>query len=134
MGVAHNSVLRFRDIMNSIEVFLAAKAQAVVGASARTHDYGCNFSKTLLASVRETCRFNPGTKEIKRRKANSRIADLSIVPESMAIIMLSEFTRQVVDNAISAGVKNIWMQTSAEDEQASESAWASAINVIDGGL
>lgn len=119
--------------MNSIERFLAAKTYAVAGASARTHKYGYKVFKALLASGRETYPLNPVIEEIEGHKAYPKIADLPIVPESLSIITPPEVTRQVVADAIAAGVKHIWMQPGAEEEQASQSAREAGIDVIDDG-
>ena len=119
--------------MNDTEKFLAAKTYAVAGASARTHKYGYKVFKALLASDRGTYPLNPVTEEIEGHKAYPRIADLPIVPEALSIITPPEVTRQVIADAIAVGVKHIWMQPGAEDEQASQSAREAAINVIDDG-
>jgi len=119
--------------MNSIEKFLAAKTYAVAGVSARTHKYGYKVFKALLAADRETYPLNPVTEEIEGHKAYPKIADLPIVPEALSIITPPEVTRQVIADAIEAGVKHIWMQPGAEHEQASESAREAGINVIDDG-
>ncbi|TWU46617.1 CoA-binding protein [Rubripirellula reticaptiva] len=119
--------------MNSIENFLAAKTYAVAGASARTHKYGYKVFKALLAAGHETYPLNPVTEEIEGHKAYPKIANLPIVPEALSIITPPEVTRQVIADAIAAGVKHIWMQPGAEHEQASESAREAGINVIDDG-
>ncbi|TWU46789.1 hypothetical protein Poly59_57620 [Rubripirellula reticaptiva] len=61
------------------------------------------------------------------------IADLPIVRESLSFITPPEVTLQVITDAIAAGLKRIWMQPGAEDEQASQSARVAGINVIDDG-
>ena len=119
--------------MKSIEQFLAAKTYAVGGASARTHKYGYKVFKALLAADRETYPLNPVTEKIDEHKAYPKIADLPVVPESLSIITPPEVTRQVVADAIAAGVKHIWMQPGAEDEQASASAREAGLSVIDDG-
>ncbi len=119
--------------MNGIDQFLAAKNYAVAGASANTQKYGYKVFKALLASGRETYPLNPVTEEIEGHKAYPKIAVLPIVPESLSIITPPEVTRQVVAEAIATGVKNIWMQPGADDEQASQSAREAGINVIDDG-
>jgi len=121
------------DRMNEIKSFLAAKTYAVAGASARTHKYGYKVFKALLTSDRETYPLNPVTEEIDGHKAYPKIADLPVAAESLSIITPPEVTRQVVAEAIAAGVKHIWMQPGAEDAQASESAREAGINVIDDG-
>ncbi|SMP59341.1 Predicted CoA-binding protein [Neorhodopirellula lusitana] len=119
--------------MSEIATFLAAKTYAVAGASARTHKYGYKVFKALLGSGRETYPLNPITEEIDGHKAYPRIAELPVVPESLSIITPPEVTRQVVADAIAAGVKSIWMQPGAEDAQASEAAREAGILVIDDG-
>ena len=119
--------------MSATEDFLAANTYAVAGASARKHKYGYKVFKALLASGRETYPLNPVTEEIDGHKAYARIADLPSVPESLSIVTPPEITRQVVEDAIAAGVKNVWMQPGAQDAQASQSARDAGLNVIDDG-
>lgn len=119
--------------MNSIENFLAAKNYAVACALARTHKDGYKVFKSLLTSGRETYPLNPVTEEIEGHKTYPKIADPPVVPEALSIITPLAVTRQVVADAIAAGVKHIWMQPGAEDDQASKSARQADINVIDHG-
>ena len=119
--------------MNAIERFLAAPTYAVAGASNRQHKYGNKVFRALFAAGRETYPINPAQGEIEGHQAYPSIADLPLVPESLSIITPPEVTRQVVADAVAAGVKHIWMQPGAEDEQASQSARAAGINVIDDG-
>ncbi len=119
--------------MNSIEKFLAAKTYAVAGASNRQHKYGNKVFRALLAASRETYPLNPAQDEIEGHQAYPSIADLPIVPEALSIITPPEVTRKVVADAIAAGVKHIWMQPGAKDDQASESAREAGITVIDDG-
>jgi predicted CoA-binding protein len=119
--------------MNEIDSFLAAKCYAVAGASTRPHKYGYKVYKALLASGRETYPLNTAADAIEGRKAYARISDLPIVPESLSIITPPEVTRRIVNEAIRAGVKHIWMQPGAEDEQASQSAREAGLDVIDNG-
>ncbi|EMI45597.1 CoA-binding protein [Rhodopirellula sp. SWK7] len=119
--------------MNPIDSFLAAKTYAVAGASARQHKYGNKVFRALVALGRETFPLNPVTKQIEGHTAYPRIADLPVVPESLSVITPPQVTRQVVTDAIEAGVQNIWMQPGAEDEEASRLAREAGINVIDDG-
>jgi predicted CoA-binding protein len=119
--------------MNSIEKFLAADTFAVAGASSRPHKYGNKVFRALLASGRATYPLNPAQDEIEGHRAYSSIAELPLVPEALSIVTPPEVTRKIVADAIAAGVKYIWMQPGAEDEQAIKSARAAGINVIDDG-
>lgn len=119
--------------MNPTEIFLTAKTYAVAGASARRHKYGNKVFRALLESGREVYPLNPVSEEIEGHAAYPRIAALPIVPESLSIITPPVVTRQVVADAIAAGVKHIWMQPGAEDESASQAARDAGIMVIDDG-
>jgi len=119
--------------MNAIEQFLACKTYAVAGASARTHKYGYKVFKALLAAGYETYPLNPVTEEIEGHKVYPSIADLPLVPEAISIITPPEVTRQVIADAIRAGVKHIWLQPGAEYAEASAAAREAGINVIDDG-
>jgi predicted CoA-binding protein len=52
----------------------------------------------------------------KRRRMQMR------APESLSIVTPPHVTREVIRQAIAAGVRNIWMQPGAEDSQGSQLA------------
>ncbi len=117
----------------NIEPFLASKTYAVAGASANPEKYGNRVFLALLKSGRETYPLNPTTAEIEGHTTYPTIAELPVVPEALSIITPPAITRQIVADAIAAGIKHIWMQPGAEDAQASQSARAAGLNVIDDG-
>lgn len=119
--------------MQEIESFLSAQSYAVAGASTRRHKYGNKVFRALVGSGRETFPLNPNAGEVEGQRAYSRIADLPVVPESLSIVTPPEVTRQIVADAIAAGVGHLWMQPGAEDAEASESARDAGIVVIDDG-
>ena len=118
---------------SSTTKFLAAQSFAVAGASRDRSKYGNRVFLALLASGRTAFPLNPSAPEVEGHTAYSSIADLLKVPESLSIITPPSVTRQVVQQAIAAGVKNIWMQPGAEDSQASQLARKAGLNVIDDG-
>lgn len=118
---------------NRFEEFFSASAFAVAGASARQHKYGYKVLKALLNAGRTVYPLNPVTEEIEGVRVYPTIADLPEVPQSLSIITPPAVTRQVVSDAIAAGVKNVWMQPGAEDDEASRNARAAGLNVIDDG-
>lgn len=113
--------------------FLAAKTYAVAGASTDRSKYGNKVFQALVNSGRSVYPLNPTTSEIEGHQAFESISGLPVVPESLSIVTPPSVTREVVQQAIAAGVKNIWMQPGAEDEQASQLARDAGINVIDDG-
>jgi uncharacterized protein len=119
--------------MNIVEQFLNAGTFAVAGASQDQSKYGNKVFRALVASGRTVYPLNPSAPDIEGHPAFASISDLPIVPESLSIVTPPHVTRQVVQHAIAAGVKNIWMQPGAEDEQASQAAREAGLNVIDDG-
>lgn len=118
---------------DAISAYFSARTFAVAGASARQHKYGNIIFRALLKTGRETYPLNPVTREIEGHAAYSKIADLPVVPESLSIVTPPEVTRKVVQDAIAAGVKQIWMQPGAEDAEASRMARDAGIQVVDDG-
>jgi uncharacterized protein len=119
--------------MNDIQKFLAAHSFAVAGASRDRSKYGNKVFRALLASGRSVFPLNPTATEIESQPAFATIADLPVVPESLSVVTPPPITRIVVEQAIKAGVKNIWMQPGAEDELGSNMARQAGLVVIDDG-
>jgi predicted CoA-binding protein len=118
---------------SSTTTFLAGKTFAVAGASRDRSKYGNKVFQALVASGRTVYPLNPSAPEVEGQTAYASIADLPVVPESLSIVTPPQVTREVIQQAIVAGVKNIWMQPGAEDAQASQAAREAGINVIDDG-
>jgi len=119
--------------MNTIEVFLKASTFAVAGASQDRSKYGNKVFRALVASGRTVYPLNPTALEVEGSSAYASIAVLPVVPESLSIVTPPHVTRQVIQQAIAASVKNIWMQPGAEDVQACQAAREAGLNVIDDG-
>ncbi len=66
-------------------------------------------------------------------KAFASVNDLPSPVDALSIVTPPLATRQVVAEAIAAGVKQIWMQPGAEDEQAIRDAQQQGLVVIAGG-
>ncbi len=119
--------------MSDTRAFLNAFRFAVAGASRDRSKYGNKVFRALIASGRKTYPINPASGEIENHAAFDSISDLPEAIESLSIVTPPAVTRRVVADAIAAGVKNIWMQPGAEDDEASRAARAAGLNVIDDG-
>jgi predicted CoA-binding protein len=118
---------------SSTAEFLTAQTFAVAGASTDRSKYGNKVFQALLASGRTAYPLNPSVPDVEGHPAYATIADLPEVPESLSIVTPPHITREVIQQAIAAGVQNIWMQPGAEDSQGSKLARESGLNVIDDG-
>ena len=121
------------NVESSTARFLAAKTFAVAGASRDRSKYGNKVFQALVASGRTVYPLYPSSPEVESYPAFAAIADLPEVPESLSIVTPPHVTPHVIQQAITAGVKNIWMQPGAEDDQASLAARKAGLNVIDDG-
>jgi predicted CoA-binding protein len=120
-------------VNESIEAFLASETYAVAGASANPKKFGNQVFRALLKSERVTHPLNPTATQVEGHQAYPSIIELPTVPDAISVITPPSVTRQIVTDAIAAGVKHIWMQPGAEDAQASQLAREAGINVIDDG-
>jgi predicted CoA-binding protein len=116
-----------------IETFLEGKRFAVVGASANREKYGNKVLRVYQQNKLDVAPVNPAGGEIEGLTA---YADLPSVPgtvDGVSIITPPKITEQVVAQALSLGIKNIWMQPGAESDTAIELAEQGGANVIAGG-
>ena len=116
-----------------INQFLEGKRFAVVGASANREKYGNKVLRVYQQRGLEVVPVNPAGGEIEGLTA---YADLPSVPgtiDGISIITSPKVTEAVVAQALSLGIKNIWMQPGAESPAAVELAEQAGANVIAGG-
>jgi predicted CoA-binding protein len=118
---------------NQIKTFLAGKRFAVVGASQDRGKYGNKVLRVYQQNNIDAVPVNPTADEVEGLKA---YPDLPSVPGSVdgvSIITPPRVTEQVVNQALSLGIKNIWMQPGAESTAAIDAATHAGANVIAGG-
>lgn len=113
--------------------FLAAGTFAVAGASRDSSKYGSKVFRALVASGRTVYPLNPSATEIDSHRSYKALSDLPSTPESLSIITPPHVTRTIVQQAIAAGVKNLWMQPGAGDAEANQEAVNAGLKVIDDG-
>lgn len=120
-------------LQNQIDAFLAAPAFAVVGASDRPHKYGHKCYVCYLQTGRTAYPINPRVKTILGNPVYPDLGSLPEKVESISVITPPAVTEQIIDDAIAAGVKNVWMQPGAESAVAVEKGRKAGLNVISGG-
>jgi predicted CoA-binding protein len=118
---------------DKIQQFLSAPAFAVIGASDDPSKFGCKVYRHYLRNNMKAYPVNPRCREIDGNKVFRTLADLPEQVESISIITPPPVTETIMDEAIAAGVKNVWMQPGAESRLAVEKAEKAGVNVIYGG-
>jgi predicted CoA-binding protein len=116
-----------------IQEFLKAAPFAVVGASDDPSKFGHKVYMCYLRHGMTAYPVNPRSKEINGKAVFPTLADLPEKCEAISVITPPPVTEKVVDDAIAAGVKHIWMQPGAESMSAVEKAEKAGVNVIYGG-
>ena len=116
-----------------IKQFLAASCFAVAGASSNRHKYGNKVLRCYLQNNRRAVPINPREGEVEGLISYASLKDLPEPVESVSIITPPAVTEALVEDAIAAGVKHLWMQPGAESRKAIERAESAGLNVIHGG-
>jgi predicted CoA-binding protein len=116
-----------------IEAFLASSSFAVVGASTDRSKYGNKVLRCYQQHVRKVYPVNPKALEVEGLRAYPSLATLPEPVSAISVITPPAATEQVVREAQAAGVKHVWMQPGAENDEAIRTAEALGMNVIAGG-
>jgi uncharacterized protein len=116
-----------------IRTFLSGKRFAVVGASHDRTKYGNKVLRVYQQNHLDVVPINPTGGQIEGLEAVPDLASLAEPVDGISIVTPPAVTKKVVDQALSLGIKNIWMQPGAEDREAVEAAERAGANVIAGG-
>lgn len=116
-----------------IRAFLESGPYAVVGATSNRDKYGNKVLRCYQQHGLEAFPINPRAAEIEGLKAYPGLESLPKRVTGISVITPSGITEAVVQEAIRAGVKRIWMQPGAESPEAIRAAEAAGIEVIAGG-
>lgn len=119
------------DEKETIAAFLKAGPFGVAGASKNRDKYGNKVLRCYQQNHKAPLYpLNPHAEEIEGLPAYARLADTPQTPRSLSIITPPQVTRQVVREAIAAGVEYLWMQPGAEDDEAIAQAEQAGLGVI----
>lgn len=113
-----------------IKRFLDERKFAVVGASADRSKYGNKVLRCYQMNGREVIPVNPNEQSIEGITAVASVAALPDDVKSISIITPPHITENVVAEAVSKGISNIWMQPGAESQNAIRICLEHGINLI----
>ncbi len=116
---------------NKQDSFLAANSFAVAGASRDRSKYGNIVFKAILNSGRVVYPVHPNETHIEGATAYPNLTSLPEVVESLSIVTPPHVTIAILKEAISVGVKHVWMQPGAENDEGSRLAREAGLTVID---
>jgi predicted CoA-binding protein len=116
-----------------IGAFLAGRVFAVAGASSSRAKYGNMVLRVYQQRGLTVFPVNPNEAEIEGLRAYPSLGALPVTPHGVSIITPPPVTEQIVDDAIAAGIRHLWMQPGAESVSAIERAHAAGVSVIHSG-
>src|SRR3712207_3097196 len=96
---------------SDIDAILAMKRIAVVGLSSDPSRTSYGIARYLQRQGYEIIPVNPNEKEVLGERAYPTLRDLPEPPEAVDVFRRAEFVDDVVDDAIAAGAKAIWIQS-----------------------
>lgn len=103
---------------------------AVVGLSSDRRRDSNSVSKYMQDHGYRIAPVNPRETEVLGERAYPDLGSLPEAPEVVVIFRRAEFVPEVVEQAIAAGAKAIWMQQGIEHEEAAERARAAGMAVV----
>ena len=117
-------------IQDQINQFLDCREFAVAGASTNREKYGNKVLRCYAQNGRTVYPINPRAAEIEGFKSYSSVSDLPSNMCGLSIITPPKITERIVEEAITFGIKHIWMQPGAESRLAIEICLKNNVNVI----
>lgn len=118
------------------KAFIAGSPHAVVGASRHRRKYGNKVLRTYLQRDMPVYAVNPNCSAGETIEGVAVYESLAQLPEpvhGISVITPPQVTEKIVEQAIEAGIRHIWMQPGAQSRRAIDQATAAGIEVIAGG-
>ena len=119
---------------SQLKKFFESKAFGVVGASSNREKYGNKVLRCYKQHNLNVVPINPNEIEVEGLKCVSHVSQLPPDVKSLSIITPPKVTENIVEQAIAAGIENIWMQPGAQSPLAIEKCLENKINVIADGI
>lgn len=121
------------------KILRTAKTIAVVGISDKSERASFNIARYLKTEGYEIVPVNPVLKEVLGQKCFTTLAEgqEALVRESgkgidlVDVFRASEFVPGIVDEVLSLGIKNLWLQDGVTHAEAVAKARAAGVNVVE---
>lgn len=114
----------------AVELMRDARTIAVVGVSANPERDSHAVAKYLIDEGYTVYLVNPNEQEVLGRRVYDRVQDLPEPVDIVDVFRRSEHVPPVVDDAIAAGAKAVWMQLGIVHEEAAERAREAGLEVV----
>lgn len=115
---------------NTAELLRNAKVIAVVGLSSKKHRPSYGVSEYMQRAGYRIIPVNPNEESVLGEKAYPSLEAVPLEVDIVNIFRRSEFVPDIVEQAIRAGAKAIWMQEGVVHEEAAERARKAGLTVV----
>ena len=112
------------------EILRKYRTIAVVGLSSDEARDSYSVSKYMQAAGYRILPVNPSESEVLGEKAHPTVASVPAAVEIVIVFRRPEAVPSIVDDAIAAGAKVIWMQPGIVNEEAAAKARAAGLEVV----
>ena len=112
------------------ELLRTSRVIAVVGLSGKKFRPSYGVAEYMQREGYRIIPVNPKETEVLGEKAYARLEDIGEPIDIVDIFRRSEFVPEIVESAIRAGAKAIWMQEDVEDEAAAKKAREAGLFVV----
>lgn len=116
----------------AIQDFVQSKRVAVVGVSRKTTKFGNAIATELKGRGYQVFIVHPEAQEIGGERCYPDLAALKGKVDAALICVQPKAAEQVVQQALDAGIKRIWLQQGAQSPQAAAAARQGGASVVDG--
>lgn len=105
---------------------------AVAGASRNPKKFGNIVLKTLKSKGLHVYPLNPNTDQIEGDTCYRNLKDLPANVKNLVVLLKPSQTEKIVREAISNGIKKVWIQQGSETAEAVKTAKEAGITLISG--
>ncbi len=113
-----------------LELMRDARTIAVVGVSSNPERDSHEVARYLIEAGYEVFLVNPNEDEVLGRKVYDRVQDLPLSVDIVDVFRRPEHVPPVVEDAIAAGARTVWMQLDIVNEKAASRARAAGLEVV----
>lgn len=101
---------------NLVKDFLSRKNFAVVGSFRNESKYAYRILDKLKKEGYEVYPINPSLQEVLGEKCYKRISDIPFTVDVASIVTPPEVTEKIVQECLEKGIKRLWLQPGAEND------------------
>jgi predicted CoA-binding protein len=118
------------DTAEQIRGMLEQKVWAVVGATDNEDKFGYKIFKLLKKSGYKVFPVNPGLKKVLGETCYPSLSVLPEKPDAVNFVVPPKVGEAIVAECAALGIKNVWLQPGANEDNVVSAAHKAALNVI----